>query len=626
MAIRCLILCWTLIGAQLAAGQAQHTHWFMGFNAGLHFQGGGPISTGGPLSTDEGCASIADANGQLLFFTNGEQVWDRNLNVMPNGTGLLGHFSSSQSALIVPVPGTVDQYELFTAPSGAGFWSPTDAGYHYRVDMTANGGLGDVVGVGQALAAPLSEKLTATRHANGVDIWVVLHGWNNASYYAYLLTCTGVEGPVVSTIGHQPGYDAMGEAEGYVGCMKVSQQGDRLANVWTRNTLATQSEYQSDVIIDLLDLDNNTGILSNLRSDTLAMGNNLVQGYGVAFSPNGKLLYTTDNGLYNGGFQAHIRQYDLTLPFDDPVLIANASPKAFGTLQLAPDGALYIARTNGATYLSRITDPDVVGAGCGFVDEGASLGTDKSTWGLPNHWDTYPEPVPFDPIAMADTLICGAVDLILDATYVHPFHVPDYLWSTGETTATIAVSQAGTYTVELLLPCTTLVDTVRVERGGIDLSLGEDISICDDRTATLSVPEALSILWSTGDTLQSIILAEEGTYSVQLTDTLGCITTDSLHLSMRNCACAMYLPTAFSPNNDGINDMLQAVMECDPEAFDLEVFDRWGGSLFHSTDALLPWTAAGIPAGIYAYRLSYAWDDGATQQRRTSTGHVTVLR
>lgn len=562
----------------------------------------------------------------MLFFTDGEQVWDRNWNVMPNGSGLLGHYCASQSALIVPRPGNPDHYELFTAPASAGFWTPSDAGHHYRVDMAANGGLGDLVGEGQVLAAPVTEKLTATRHANGVDTWVLYHGFNNADYYAYLVTCTGVEGPVVSTIGHQPGYDAMGEPEGYQGCMKLSQQGDRLANVWTRNTLATQSDYKSDVIIDLLDFDSHTGVLSNLRSDTLGSPNDLYQGYGVAFSPDGNVLYATANGIYAGAYINHVWQYDLALPLDAPLLLAAIPVRAFGTMQLGPDGALYIARTNGSTSLARIAAPDVAGVACGFVDLGTSLGTDNSTWGLPNHWDTYPEPVPYDPIPMEDTVICGAADLVLDATWSHPFHVPAYLWSTGETTAAITVHDAGDYSVEVLLPCSTLHDTVHVQHGGTALSLGGELRICDDQSATLTVPEAGSVLWSTGDTVPAIAIEQEGMYSVRLTDSLGCVTTDSVRLTTRNCACALYLPNAFSPDNDGINDGFQAVMDCDPVAYDLTLYNRWGGVLFRTTDAFVPWRAAQVPAGIYAYRLNYAWNDGAALQHRTRTGHVSVLR
>ena len=99
--MRCLLAVFLFTSSAVHA-QPQHSNWYFGFGASMGFAGGATSLGGGPLSTDEGCASISDAAGQLLFFTNGEQVWDRELNVMPNGSGLAGHFSAAQSAVIVP--------------------------------------------------------------------------------------------------------------------------------------------------------------------------------------------------------------------------------------------------------------------------------------------------------------------------------------------------------------------------------------------------------------------------------------------------------------------------------------------------------------------------------------------
>jgi gliding motility-associated-like protein len=419
--------------------------------------------------------------------------------------------------------------------------------------------------------------------------------------------------------------DDAGSTGEVIGCMKLNRQGTQLCSVWSEATLSTQQEFRSRGIVQLLDFDNSTGVLSNLRSDTLGTGNDIQNCYGVEFSASGAFVYVNDHGLINGMSNSRVLQYTLAAPFDAPYVVAQNN-RAYGSMQLGPDGAIHIARLNGATYLSTIAAPDLQGAACGFVEVGASLGTDPSTWGLPNHWDTYPEPEVIDPIAWTDTLVCGDALVLVEANYAHPFHVPTYRWSTGETTAAIAVGGTGMFTLEMQLPCTTVYDTVHVRRGGIPFELGHDLLICDDDEARLDVPAAQLIQWSTGDTGTVITAREAGLYRVQLTDAQGCVTRDSLKLSTRNCACAMYLPNAFSPNNDGINDRLVPVLDCDPEQFSLELFDRWGGSLFRSTDPATAWEAEDVPVGVYAYRLRYTWNDGSVTQRREWQGHVTLVR
>ncbi|MBK8531120.1 MAG: hypothetical protein IPL64_04410 [Flavobacteriales bacterium] len=180
----------------------------------------------------------------------------------------------------------------------------------------------------------------------------------------------------------------------------------------------------------MLDFDNSTGYLSNIISDSIGgVPEPFIRGYGAEFAPNGQLVYMSDLVLLNGGGLAPSANTDLTGP--DPMNTGSGvgyenRVRKFPT---CPDGKLYMARLNGATYLSAITNPDVVGPGCGFVDNAVSLGANPSTWGLPNHWDTYPTPPPDDPIALRDTeLLCADSDPItLDATWTHPFQTPSYL-------------------------------------------------------------------------------------------------------------------------------------------------------------------------------------------------------
>ena len=96
-------------------GQKEAAIWYFGENAGLDFRSGVPVALeDGALSTLEGCATIFDTEGNLLFYTDGSTVWNRNHLVMPNGTQLLGNATSTQSAIIVPKPNDSDIFYVFT--------------------------------------------------------------------------------------------------------------------------------------------------------------------------------------------------------------------------------------------------------------------------------------------------------------------------------------------------------------------------------------------------------------------------------------------------------------------------------------------------------------------------------
>ena len=94
--------------------QNEAANWFFGEQAGINFNNSSPVSIlGGELETDEGCSTISDKFGNLLFYSDGITVWNKNHLIMPNGHGLLGDFSSTQSALIVPKPNSNHIFYLF---------------------------------------------------------------------------------------------------------------------------------------------------------------------------------------------------------------------------------------------------------------------------------------------------------------------------------------------------------------------------------------------------------------------------------------------------------------------------------------------------------------------------------
>ncbi|MCL6275443.1 T9SS type B sorting domain-containing protein [Muricauda sp. 2012CJ35-5] len=346
-----LVLC--LSFAQIHA-QLEASIWYFGENAGLDFRSGTPVPLlDGALNTQEGCATISDFAGNLMFYTDGSTVWNRNHTPMPNGTGLFGNSTSSQSGIIVPKPNDPDIFYVFTADFQAGA-----QGINYsEVDMTLDGGLGNVTVKNTPLVTPATEKLTAVEHANGRDIWVITHAWHSDAFLAYLITPAGVNTtPVTSNAGFDLSGGNVFSAIGYI---KVSPDGTKLA------------ACHKEIGAELFDFDPATGIVSNPTR--------LIDGgspYGIEFSPSSQILYLSMEA-------SSIFQYDLNAPDirASQLLLNPTRFREFG-MQLGIDGKIYIAEWAGTT-LSVINNPNVVGVGCDYQNRAINLGGRISNIGLP---------------------------------------------------------------------------------------------------------------------------------------------------------------------------------------------------------------------------------------------------
>ena len=279
MLYRILLLLVLLVPAGRAVAQHEAQNWYFGSNAGLSFAGGQPAPlTHSAMNTYEACASVSDSVGNLLFYTNSVNVWNRQHQLMPNGTLLGGHQTATQGAVILRRPGSMAEYYVFTVD---GCDTNLEGGLRYSiVDMRAAGGLGAVTRRAQPLnAGRVTEKLTVVPHANGTDSWVLVHGWESDRFYAYQVTAAGIAVvPVTSAVGsvHAGGGGPLHNANA-VGYMKASADGRKIA-------LGIRDED-----FELFDFDNATGRLSNC-----VLLPSIYRSYGVEFSPDGSRLYATD--------------------------------------------------------------------------------------------------------------------------------------------------------------------------------------------------------------------------------------------------------------------------------------------------------------------------------------------
>ncbi|WP_140487091.1 T9SS type B sorting domain-containing protein [Flavobacterium sp. GSA192] len=349
--------------------QGEANIWYFGEYAGLDFNSGSPVPlTNGQLFTYEGCATISDSFGQLLFYTDGGYVFNRNHQVMVNGTGLMGNESSTQSAIIVKKPNSATIYYIFTSAELG-----TAKGVRYsEVDLSQDGGLGAVTSNKNILlVTPACEKLTAVKDKTGDAIWVITHGFGNNNFYAFSIDNMGVnQTPVISSTGV-----VANPVDGIysIGYIKVAPLGDKLI---CSNRLS---------LVELFDFNNATGVVSNPRLITDKESN-----YGAEFSQSGKIAYITTGKDIHGDYE--LNQYDLTsnnIPGTELNLFKTTDQlhQPLG-LQLAPDGKIYLAIFN-TKYLSEIANPNILGNGCNFKLNAVGLNSRIAYSGLPQFIQSY---------------------------------------------------------------------------------------------------------------------------------------------------------------------------------------------------------------------------------------------
>ena len=489
------------------AQQQINWNWYFGHGAALNFSSGSPVAVAGSaISTTEGCASISDPSGNLLFYTDGINVWNR-LNVpMPNGNGLYGNPSSTESGIIVPKPGSSNLYYVFTSDCAGGHGIN-----YYEVDMNLNSGNGDVISnVATPLLANATEKLTAIRNCNSNDFWVIAHQGNTDSFYVWPVTSSGVGNPVVSAAGSV--------YTGTLGYLKASPDGRKLA--------AALFEVN---FVDLLDFSAQTGIVSNTNAILLPVPNEYA--YGLSFSPNSQVLYEVGDA---GAPQ--LIQFDLSSNNQSTIIssVYNVATltSSGGAIQVGPDGKMYVCNY-ASSYLDVINNPDVLGSGCNFVFNAVPL-IGGCQIGLPNTIDALTAPFP---ATSENVAIVSCTDsLILSPTGPGT----SYLWSTGATTETITVHTANTYWVHVIgaTSCNqtiNIADTFQVTFAQHPIvNLGPNHSVCGNGPDTLRAGNPGDTYhWSTGATTDSIYVNTTGTYHVSVSNG-GCTTVDSVTVTFVN--------------------------------------------------------------------------------------------
>ncbi|MCC6724808.1 MAG: PKD domain-containing protein [Saprospiraceae bacterium] len=378
-----LLLCLLDCSAQ------NHDHvWLFGY-------GSGPISTewGGTvfdfnknppllsykyneMNFDQTGSSICDSIGNLQLFTNGVSVYNKEYNMMQNGNYLSpgpywnGHFQDGfrlpQGVMSIPHLDGSNRYFVLHADmqypmNGLGYH--TKNFYYSIVDMDLEGGNGKVVEKNKLIMVDTLEpgKITAVKHGNGRDWWVVVRERASGIFHKALVTPSGIKVVDSDTTAYSIPSDGLGQAV-------FSPDGSIYA---TMNGISIADGQ----FIDIFMFDRCSGELTELMQIHY---NDQAFSAGIAISPNSRYLYVSSfNNLYQYDLQAAdieaskaVIHYDGFLTDDMYQLTTQ-----FFMAQLAPDGKIYICTVNGTQYLHVIHQPNLPYPDCMVEQHGIHLPT-----------------------------------------------------------------------------------------------------------------------------------------------------------------------------------------------------------------------------------------------------------
>jgi large repetitive protein len=497
--------------------------WYFGQNAGIDFNEQPPVPLDdSAMNAPEGCATISDSNGNVIFYTDGRNVYDK--NHVQIADDLLGDPGAAQATIIVPVPGDETLYYIFNTMEvhGNNIYTLT----YSLFDLKENNGTGDVVKKNIKLFSRSTERLTATAN------WLIAHEFGNNTFRAYPITPQGIGQPVLSSIGSDHFITNEISGRGYM----------KLGN---NNKLAvTLSDPGNFNVIEIFDFNPATGRLSNFQSlnTTVADG----QIYGVEFSGFGTKIFASIQGspsrLVEFAYDSISSTYELLPPIID-------APGTIGALQTGPDGQIYIAIEN-SNVLGIIlpNEGQLISSFVNF-DGFALAGGTQSRLGLPNFIQNLGTPI--QPPGISFSGVCFGFPTLLSGSGTSS--IDDYAWTIrSSSNQLIHSSDEQAFEFDFPAPDDYFLTLRITNRCGLDTTLTQTITIfdspplplaeyyddptfngffiCDGNLSVNAYPSDVigtTYLWSTGEITRSVIFANQQLFDITVTDINGCTSSQN---------------------------------------------------------------------------------------------------
>lgn len=550
------------VAAQPAWTLKENVNWKFYQYGGLKFENNIPkadsssmrhITTSGSANVySYSGASVSDAQGNLLFYSDAHTVWDKNGRPMPNGNNLLPS-NATDATLILPVLDNPDQYYIIYTSGTIDFGGNSVNAYQLRytkVDMTLNNGFGDVV-TGQRnmlIDQNLSGQIKAVP-GDSCNIWLVAHAVDKAQFRVYEIKDTGIyKTPITSDVG----FGAVGFMGplSFLGHMNVSHDRKNLAFV----------QWGGDLVplLELYDFNPSTGKVSNARIiDTLAFIN-----YAICFSPDNKKLYFAINNpdvvdwhKASSLFQYNLEAGNPTSIRASKFLISDSISSVNVHMRVGPDGKIYIPSSYGndtsaefsdyfydlngtpAThpkapdypfhaYLGCIQNPDALGANSNFKRRAVALNPYSSAAEMLG--GEFVKPIPRDSLVVNhDTTLCSEEDfsIVLSPQYPSTY----FEWNDGSNDTQKIVTHTGKYWVRHGDYCHFQIDTFVV-----DVEVLEPVINVNEFTLSTTKPY-ISYQWLfngntiPGATNRDYVVVDNGNYSVIVSGEKGCKDTSAVY-------------------------------------------------------------------------------------------------
>ena len=265
--------------SQFIFSQKENNNWMIQENLGISFNTD-PVTILSESAIGisvEGKTTVSNSNGELLFYSDGEKVWNRQHEVCSTCDNLNGNRSTAQGVYVITVPNFESLYYIITLDHNASqgnLWYST-------FDLNQNSGLGSIVSKNVFIGTRYTERMAVIRGYCGV-VWIVVHHRDNAEFHSYKIHSVGINlQPAISNVGMSY---AAGNGNGpdinWARQIKASKNQNLLASVAINGW------------IELFHFNRDSGKLtlkSSFPMDTI--NTEYFFPYSVCFSPNSELLY-----------------------------------------------------------------------------------------------------------------------------------------------------------------------------------------------------------------------------------------------------------------------------------------------------------------------------------------------